>query len=134
MRHLSFLTPSDSTNRKPVSRHRDRGRGSEWARRLEVNRASRRTTSANHGAARTIAHLEFKFIGAGGNRANHHCERSVALDVGQNHTDFNRGGVLRHALPCEWLAGPGPAFVRELSKRCRKCAAEEVQANLVELA
>ena len=57
--------------------------------------------AAIHIASCAVAREELKFIRTRRNRANDDCQRSVAVDVGRNHTDFDLGRVPGHTLSRE---------------------------------
>jgi hypothetical protein len=53
------------------------------------------------------------------------------VDVSQDHAEFDLGGVPGDTLSCERLTGTSTAIGRKLAEAWGKCAAKEVDANLI---
>lgn len=111
--------------------HRYRSCGSEWAGRLEVDRACREAPATIYIASCAVAPKEFELITSRWDRANDRRERPIAVDVGRDHTDFDLGRVPGHTLSRECLTGTAATVGGILTKGCRKRAAKEVDADLI---
>ena len=116
------------------SGHGNRGRRSKGARRLEIIGAVRTIArTADQIAARTVARLEFDVICTRGDRPDDNGEGAIAVNVGRDYSESDRGGRRGHTLPRERLAGAA-VINRKLAEGRGKSAAEGHDSDLIKLA
>ena len=114
------------------SEHGNRGRRSKGARRLEIIGAVRTIArTADQITPRTVARLEFDVICTRGDRPDDNGEGAIAVNVGRDYSEFDRGGRRGHTLPRERLAGAAVIY-RKLAEGRGKCGAEEDNGHLIE--
>jgi hypothetical protein len=103
---------------------------------LEIRLADASTVASTTGqlATRTVTSVEFQIIHACGNRPDDDRETPVTMNVGCDDTEFHARNAFGHPLPCNRGAGTATAIGWKLTESLRKCAAEDVNTDLIELA